>query len=1248
MNRLYSRAGAFALSSALCLMSVGRLSAQTTAAPAAAKPADEETITLSPFIVEADTDQGYAAKESLAGTRVRTELRDIASAISVVTKQFLQDTGSKNSNDLLVYTPSTEVAGIRGNFSGMAGGAIYSENTVSSTTRVRGLDQADNTRDYFLTDIPWDGFNVGRVDLQRGPNSILFGTGSPAGIVNTSVNDASFKTAYNVENRVGQFGSLRNSVSLNQSLIKDVLAIRVAAVVDDEKYEQKPAFNSSKRYYGALRLDPKLFGEDSHTSFRAKYETGKVNSNNPRSAPPIDEITPWFKTGRDAYGNPGLNKLTINQYSNTNANPSGVPLPGATGSALSSATFELGGWAQTRSYWPDVINYYEGTARSNNTLANPANPSGTPIQTITAQANTGNALVGGAINGISVFRPFGIPSMSQYASFVGTVSGYPGSPIPGGVYYADSTLTDTSLFNFYKKLLDGPNKKEWQSWDAMNFALDQSFFNDRLAFQFAFDHQDYDQGSNQWMTGSNYAISVDVNQTYADGSANPNVGRPYAGNAASNPNYAFHTVRDTFRFTPTGELRAEDFLGKSSLSKILGKHIFTGLYESNSLVRNTVSWAEFATTPDYITSNSPNRNAANTLGSNRSFEWISYLGGSLANKSSAAGANLANLVLIEPPGRQAVRNFNSRWNRPTNPNDPNYVDPTAPYVGSNTQTGAVSNTTQANNPANYIGWQDQQIAWMRADNPADYPSLVSSATRTRYRDISTGVTWQGYLLDGDLVPTFGYRKDKVTSYETGAPQDQFTGFTSLNYDDNQASRSDVTGTSKSWGGVYHLPKSLVSKLPGDMTVSLMFNKGQNFKPDAARLSLGGVHIPNATGTTTEYGFTVTAFHEKLSLKINRFETKVKNATLASTNNNDIGGLGNNGYFLADGVIWGYAWAASLQDGLRGQTPGTTYWDYTAATSGRYSTASITTDAQERAYDQTIVDAWLKIPLPAGYFRSFNLQPDIDPTIGAKSGNLRDSMIGGYADQNGPAPGGGSQFGNHQTTVDNLSKGVEIELSAQPSKNWNLTMNYTKVSASHDNVDLASQEFIGNMTAFMNGPGGQVREWFNGGGTVGSQWNSSIVAPFTVLLNQQGHEAPEVAPWRLNLVSTYTFDRGHLKGLFVGGALRTEGGRIIGYKFDSKVKNVNSTDPRYAGVTALTLGGLDVNQPFRSSTETHVDAWVGYSRKLSHNLNWRIQANFKAVGEKDHLIASRLQPDGSIALARISQGMGWELTNSIDF
>ena len=37
-----------------------------------------------------------------------------------------------------------------------------------------------------------------------------------------------------------------------------------------------------------------------------------------------------------------------------------------------------------------------------------------------------------------------------------------------------------------------------------------------------------------------------------------------------------------------------------------------------------------------------------------------------------------------------------------------------------------------------------------------------------------------------------------------------------------------------------------------------------------------------------------------------------------------------------------------------------------------------------------------------------------------------------------------------------------------------------------------------------------------------------------------------------------------------------------------------------------------------------------------------------VGEKDHLVPSEYEPDGSLALARIQLGAGYRLENSFDF
>src|SRR5690554_5765675 len=69
-------------------------------APAPAEAEDDdsntqtEVVVLSPFEVVSAQDTGYAATSSLAGSRLNTQLRDVASAIQVVTPEFLRDTGA--------------------------------------------------------------------------------------------------------------------------------------------------------------------------------------------------------------------------------------------------------------------------------------------------------------------------------------------------------------------------------------------------------------------------------------------------------------------------------------------------------------------------------------------------------------------------------------------------------------------------------------------------------------------------------------------------------------------------------------------------------------------------------------------------------------------------------------------------------------------------------------------------------------------------------------------------------------------------------------------------------------------------------------------------------------------------------------------------------------------------------------------------------------------------------------------------
>jgi hypothetical protein len=1183
---------------------------------------ENETVELSPFVVDSSEEKGsYKANSTLAGTRVRTDLADNPSALQVVTAQFLQDTGATSNSDLLVYTTNTEIAGLNGNFSGVAGSSQFSENllTPSTTTRVRGLSQADNTRDYFITDIPWDSFNVGRVDISRGPNSILFGNGSPGGIINNDINDAEFTNATNFTNRVGSFGSFRDSVDYNYVLIPNTLAIRLAWVNDEAQFQQRYAFNDMTRYYGALRYDPKLFGKDSHTSIRAKFEQGHTTSDNPRALPPDDEISAWFQDGK-----PLINAWKPGQFAGgtligNNPTLDMVPSNGGVGSPVLGGSI---GNHEGRTYWQDVVTYFNGTE---NNGTNSSEPSA--------------IFAGGISTALSPNHAIGDLPSTYYMAVAPWNTIYQSQGIPGASYYSDKLMMDPSVFNFYDNLLDGPNKKEWQDWTAINASISQTFFDDRIGFELVYDNQHYVNGQVGFMGGNNYAISVDVNATYIDGSANPNAGRPYVASSAQSYQQQANVIdRNSWRGTVTADVRSSDFFSKDSfLAKVLGDHHLTGLLEEDNRKSFYESWAEYATDVNWETSNG--YGAADSINNYRQFDWVDYIGPNLLGQSSAAGANLGPIsTIIAPSSQSIVRNFNSTWNAPN-------VSPTAPYTYTAYSTGTTVTGTQADNPANYVGWQETTVNWLSANNPQQFPDLVAGATRSSTEVISQGFTWQGNMLFGTFVPTFGWRKDTVIGYNTQAPLNSNTAFETTDFGENPDSRLESIGESKAWGGVFHIPKRLTSWLPWGTTLSLFYDHDANFQAGAPRISLLGQSIPNPTGKTKEYGFMISTLNDKLTFKADWYNTTVAGATLDGSNT---GGLGGGGYQIWAVPAWGYQYATALQQGFEGTSAAVVAnygaWNYGYVDQGSYTGGSQnghsgntpTTENPndpDSALTQQIINAWLNFPLGVSFFNAWGVHPNpINPALAKASGQLVDAYEGtpfnagaGWYSLEQPGPL------NPVTTVDTLSKGQEFELSAQPTRNWNITINYARTFATHDTIDSLTAGFMSQLTQFFAGPGGQLRIWGAYGSPIQQNWVANVYDPYLVEVDSQGQSAPEVSPWRFNLITTYGFEHGKLKGYFVGGAARLEAGRIEGYAYSP------------------TLGTLNVAAPMYGPNDEHYDLWVGYSKKIFANkINWRIQLNLKNVAEKTRLVAAQYEPDGSLALARIQEGMTWNLTNSFDF
>ena len=225
------------------------LSAQSIPPPTPAST--EPVLELSPFIVGSERDRGYVATSSLAGTRIRTDLKDLANPISVVTREFMQDVAATDPVDLLVYTGNTEAGGTGGNYSGASIGspAIFTGVTrqPQNNNRVRGLARADLTRDYFPTDIVFDSYNTSRIEINRGPNATLFGLGSPGGIINSQMIVPTLKNAATVEISADQHGTMRSVLDVDRVLIPGRFGVRLAGLDEREQFRQKFAFERDRR-----------------------------------------------------------------------------------------------------------------------------------------------------------------------------------------------------------------------------------------------------------------------------------------------------------------------------------------------------------------------------------------------------------------------------------------------------------------------------------------------------------------------------------------------------------------------------------------------------------------------------------------------------------------------------------------------------------------------------------------------------------------------------------------------------------------------------------------------------------------------------------------------------------------------------------------------------------------------------------------------------------------------------------------
>ncbi|HUL51928.1 MAG TPA: TonB-dependent receptor plug domain-containing protein [Opitutaceae bacterium] len=1223
---------------------------------AASSATSEEVVKLSPFEVKATAEENsYTTTATLAGNRLNTEMRDIGNAVTVITNQFMRDIGATDNQTLLQYTTNTEVGNVLGNFVGGGNGSVVDESVhftnPNQNTRIRGLTSADNTRDYFLSDIPWEGYNIDGVDLQRGPNSILFGQGSPAGIINSRTKAASFRDSNEVSFRVGSWGSTRTAVDFNKVILKDELAIRVDAVRNDQEYKQDPAYSLDKRIYGAVRWEPAFMKKGSaRTIIKANMEFGDISSNNPRQLPPIDAITPWFYTGtyqgKDVAGNTftfnNLNRQTFTPAQNEDDN-TGLPNHGQNRPSHNGPAEIQGTPNQYYQPWiGQSLGAQFGNPAWNFDWNNPAQGTGIDWEPQGFHAMSPNGVNNARTNtiaGTPFQRPAGI---ATYATFATNAH----LPYSASGVYRDKSLTDPSVFDFYNKLLDGPNKWEWQNFRTYNISLDQTFLDDHVGFEITYNNEWYKNGKVSLLAGEQQAIGIDMNsvysdgtptgrngQTRADGTPNPNLGRPFISDNYQNGNNSYQSNREAGRLIVFGDY---DFNEKKSgwLARVLGRHVITGMLNSDRQNTDNRAWQRYGVDNawEYLKNSSPTDSPRLAFTNNYTtpYTYI-YLGPSLMNASSAAGANIPNPTARITLTSGSVRTFDATWNKPTNPSDPNYVDPAAYWHNDyypllNPITGAPmtqGDSTQSENPANYVGFRNVPITLTDSEaSPANRDFLTRDARLTKSQVSTKAFTWQGHFWDNVFVATAGLRKDTAKSWQfsenTSSASSLVSNYSHLNLDSSNYRLRDnpdntLTVKSRAWSLMAHLTKLPYFKwVP--FQVSIYYNHSSDFQPAAQRVDVYGLPLAAPSGKTKDVGIWLETNDGRLSLKVNKYETRSVNASSSALNFS---------WFIGSSQAWAANWVNRFEFNWTSDTvggavavpdPNNNEYNYSPAPGESLA------DAQAR--EASVIHAW----------RAWQAQ--VDPRFYAAWGiNLNDHSRSVTAS----TPNG------FAVTEDSNSEGYEVELNASVTRNWRVSLNGSKATAQRTNIGgtnlrafvnaynaqlNSGQGGVGDLRIWWGGAGNEttLQEWYSGNQPFGSNWIQRAL--------QEGTNVPELREWRWNAITNYDFDHGWIKGVNVGAGVRYESSIVIGYK--------------PIGVDLPGVSTYDLANPYKGPSETNFDIWIGYKRPIWRKVMWNVQLNIRNVGVGNELIPITTEPDGTGAAYRIRPPQVVYLTNTFNF
>ena len=593
------KSGALTVRRAPEVPSAKKAAARVESTPASRAASDsavatEETVMLSPFEVVTDT-RGYFSANTMSGTRFNSKLEDLASSMTVITKEQMSDFAMLDINDVFLYTANTEGTGDYTSFNVDSDGNVSDgvSTNPNNANRMRGVGSANiSLGNYQMSGLtPVDPLNSDGIEVSRGPNANIFGLGGAGGTVNMIPATANLRRdRTETVARTDSYGGYRFSLDANRILLKNKLALRVNGAFQHDGFVRKPSGVNSVRYNGMVRYQP-----FKRTTVTASFGYYRMNGNRPNMVPPRDGISYWLESGKPSW-NPITRLVTT---------PTGQNL----GPYTSIAALDT---------MPDYFNAnFAGNLRSQIFV----DQGGVQLWTNTRLSST-NPYTGG-----TTYRYVAVSPAA------GTIANkFVNQPLFSSV----RALSDRNLYDWSEINLNAVNRQMVRTITG-NIELEQVAFSTPLhsfIAKFGYLREDASRynrlifgGGKNGSTGQTGLLQVDPNTRLLDNTPNPFFGRPFI--AADMPVTQWipqnsETVRIQFAYKL-------DLPKEKSALRWLGLHELSGYREiSHSITRRYTFRDGMASNHEWLTGSRVNQTTDRSLDTSKGF-FRYYVGDSVGS-----------------------------------------------------------------------------------------------------------------------------------------------------------------------------------------------------------------------------------------------------------------------------------------------------------------------------------------------------------------------------------------------------------------------------------------------------------------------------------------------------------------------------------------------------------------------------------------------------------------------------------------